>query len=106
MPGPWVTTYLRCPQTASERPQTASEPSGTPSERAAGEPGGRDQGYPGSVGQVDVRRGVQDDQVGLLPRGQGADVVAVESGRTTGRRGVHRLAGGHPHLPDGEGDAE
>src|SRR4029079_6624893 len=98
--GPPRTTYLRY-----LRRRVATERNGwsDASDGAAGEPGGGDQGNARSVGQMDVRRGVQEGQVGPLPGGQDTDVVAPQGGRTACGDGVQGLGGGHAHLAHGQG---
>ena len=65
-----------------------------------------DQRDAGPVGQVQVGRRVEHDEVGPRAGGEHPDVVAAQRPRAAGGRGPDRLGRGHPHLADGEGDAE
>jgi len=69
-------------------------------------PDGGDERDAGAVGQVGVRRGVEQDQVGPGTRGEVADVGPAQGPGAACGGGPDRLLGRHPHVTDGQRRAE
>ena len=64
------------------------------------------QWHAGPVGEVQVRRGVQPDEVRPPPGGEHADVVAAQRRRTARGGGPQRLGRSEIHVPHRHRDAE
>lgn len=59
-----------------------------------------------AVGEVDVARGVEEDQVGTGAGGDPADVGTPQGGGPAGGGRPDRLVRGHPHVAHGQRDTE
>ena len=71
------------------------------------DPGLGDQRHAGPVGEVDVGGRVEHDEVGPLARAAATPTSSrSRAAAPAGGGGVDRLGRRHPHLPDGERDAQ